>query len=379
MTLAAAGAPSRPLSGNRSSLCSVLLWMASDTFRWLESGYRNPPAPNEESFTDMNIRHLRDFLDRRVKVIQFDKSMERVNGADWEMWIHNRSHGIGLRIQAKKADKGGRYLFDHEVRSQRAYQCDQLIQHAAAVQCVPVYLLYNHWSWSGGAQEEAADAGLLCGHLATDDSHHGCTLVSAHDVQAELYRRQQNQNIRHKRLLGNSLPWNRVLCDERLPRARRNGEEVLRDIFAAVQYLDGSGRAAVANVIPGERRAHATGWEPSSVRDATAQQNATDAGSIGGRSASSRWVTPSHIRWGEGAFAQIPYEDSSEAADAVLEDGLRVLPDHVQALLDAHEFEPPPPPVPTRCTLLYDVSDEGSDEPPADFFGCVRQQREPAP
>ena len=370
MTLDAA-APSRPLPGNRSSLCSVLLWMASDTFRWLESGYRNPPAANEESFTDMNVRHFREFLDRRVKVIQFDKSRERVNGADWEMWIHNRSHGIGLRIQAKKADTGGRYLFDHEVRKQRAYQCDQLIQHAAAVACVPVYLLYNHWAWQGGAQEKAADAGLLCGHIAKDGSHHGCTLVSAHDVQAELYRRQKNRNIRHKRLWESSLPWNRVLCDERLPRAQRRGNAALRGIFAAVQHLDASGREAVADTLPGEQRTHATGRATSSVRDAATPQSTACARSSGGRSTPSRRVTPSHMRWGEDAFAQVPYEDTSEAADAVLEDGPQVLPEHVHALLDAHELEPPPPPVPTRCTLLYDVSDDVGNELPADSFGCV--------
>lgn len=298
MTLDAA-APSRPLPGNRSSLCSVLLWMASDTFRWLESGYRSPPAPNEESFTDMNMRHFREFLDRRVKVIQFDKSAERVNGADWEMWIHNRSHGIGLRIQAKKADRYGRYLFEHAVKKQRAYQCDQLIQHAAAVQCMPLYLLYNHWAWDGGEQDKAANAGLLCGHVAQDGSHHGCSLVSAHDVQAELYRRQQYQNIRHKRLWQSSLPWNRVLCDERLPHTRRGGEEVLRSIFTAVQHLDGSGRAAVAGALPSQRRVRANGRTFSSARDAATSQKSVGDESRGERSDPSRRVTPSHMRWGK--------------------------------------------------------------------------------
>ncbi|WSU11758.1 hypothetical protein OG245_30310 [Streptomyces sp. NBC_01116] len=371
MTLDAA-APSRPLPGNRSSLCSVLLWMASDTFRWLESGYRSPPAPNEESFTDMNMRHFREFLDRRVKVIQFDKSAERVNGADWEMWIHNRSHGIGLRIQAKKADRYGRYLFEHAVKKQRAYQCDQLIQHAAAVQCMPLYLLYNHWAWDGGEQDKAANAGLLCGHVAQDGSHHGCSLVSAHDVQAELYRRQQYQNIRHKRLWQSSLPWNRVLCDERLPHTRRGGEEVLRSIFTAVQHLDGSGRAAVAGALPSQRRVRANGRTFSSARDAATSQKSVGDESRGERSDPSRRVTPSHMRWGEEAFAQVPYEDTSEAADAVLHEGPQVLPGHVRALLDAHELEPPPPPVPTRCTILYDVSDDDRNEPPSDFLGCVR-------
>ncbi|MFF9870217.1 hypothetical protein ACF1G0_33380 [Streptomyces sp. NPDC013953] len=69
----------------------------------------------------------------------------------------------------------------------------------------------------------------------------------------------------------------------------------------------------------------------------------------------------------------MPYEDTSAAADAVLEQSPRLLPRHVRALLDASESEPPAPPVPTRCTVLYDVGDDEEDQPPAGhFFGCLR-------
>jgi hypothetical protein len=313
------------------SLCEVLLWIASDTFHWLHNGHhRYPPAPGEESFTDMNIRHLRQFLGDRVKVFQFNKDQERQNGADWEMWIHNRTHGVGLRIQAKKASKQGRYPFDHKVKKQNAYQCDLLVQHALAVRCAPVYLLYNHWDWEGGDEEEAAQAGRLCGHVVADGSHHGCTLLSAYRVQSEVGRKVDGHSLRHKVLWGESLPWNRVLCDHRgttNASPSRSSAEVLTDVFTAVKGLTFMGLARSPTYSSGP--------------------------------------TPSRGTWGDVAYAQTPYVDGVDDALAILRDGPHRLPPHALRLLEAHEAEPPPPPVPTAATVLVDVSDDRAQTPPS--------------
>ncbi|MER5759906.1 DUF6615 family protein [Streptomyces sp. NPDC002082] len=319
------------------SLCEVLLWMAGDTFHWLYNGHhRYPPAPGEESFTDMNIRHLRQFTGDRVKVFQFNKDQERLNGADWEMWIHNRSHGVGLRIQAKKAAKNGRYPFAHVVKKQNVYQCDLLVQHAHAVGCVPVYVLYNHGGQEGADERQSVPAGLLCGHVAADGSHWGCTLLSAYRVQSEIGRKLDGHSLRHSVLAGQSLPWNQVLCDRRDPaesRAPRSGHDVLRGMFAAVQGLTRSGL----------KQSPEYSAEP----------------------------TPSHGTWGDAAYADTPYEEGIDPM-AVLRDGPRPLPAHVLQLLEAHEAEPPPPPVPTAATVLIDVSDEVPPEPWNPSEGCVR-------
>ncbi|WP_030730193.1 DUF6615 family protein [Streptomyces sp. NRRL F-2890] len=323
------------------SLCEVLLWIAGDTFHWLNSGhYRYPPAPGEESFTDMNIRHLRQFVVDRVKVFQFTKYQERQNGADWEMWIHNRHRGVGLRIQAKKASKSRRYPFDYRAGQQNVNQCDLLVQHALAVDCVPVYLLYNHWDWEGGGEEEAAQAGLLCGHVAADGSHHGCTLLSAYRVQSEVRRKAGGHNVRHAALWADSVPWNRVLCDRRSganASSSRSSRAILTDVFTAVKELTLVGMDRSPRYSAGS--------------------------------------TPAHGDEEDFAYAQTSGLDGDDAALAVLRGGPHQLPSHVLRLLDAHEAEPPPPPVPTAATVLVDVSDDRTQTPPNWFEGCVRYGR----
>ncbi|MFE4335325.1 DUF6615 family protein [Streptomyces sp. NPDC056831] len=327
-----------PQAGQPPSLCEVLLWIAGDTFHWLHNGHhRYPPAPGEESFTDMNIRHLRQFVGDRVKVFQFTKDQERQNGADWEMWIHNRTHGVGLRIQAKKASRQKRYLFEYTVGKQNAYQCDLLVEHARAVGCVPVYLLYNHLDWKGGGDEEAARAGLLCGHVAADGSHHGCTLLSAYRVQSEVGGKAGGHNVRHAVLRAESLPWNRVLCDRRSSAhasSSRSSSKILSEVFAAVKGLTlvGMGLSPTYSSVP----------------------------------------TPSDGTQGDAAYARTPDGDGDGDTPAVLRGGPLLLPPHVVRLLDAHEAEPPAPPVPTVATVLVDVSDDRAQTPPNWFEGCVR-------
>ncbi|MFD0224409.1 DUF6615 family protein [Streptomyces hirsutus] len=327
-----------PQAVQQPSLCEVLLWIAGDTFHWLHNGHhRYPPAPGEESFTDMNIRHLRQFVGDRVKVFQFTKGQEGQNGADWEMWIHNRTHGVGLRIQAKKASKRKEYPFDYPVGKQNAYQCDLLVQHALAVGCVPVYLLYNHLDWEGGGEEEAARAGLLCGHVAGDGSHHGCTLLSAFRVQSEVGGKAGGRNVRHKVLRAESLPWNRVLCDRRSSAnasSSRSSSKILSEVFTAVKGLTlvGMGLSPTYSSVP----------------------------------------TPSDGTQGDAADARTPDGDGDDDIPAVLCGGPHRLPPHVLRLLDAHEAEPPAPPVPTVATVLVDVSDDRALTPPNWFEGGVR-------
>ncbi|MGW2822148.1 DUF6615 family protein [Streptomyces sp. NPDC001443] len=325
-------------AGQQPSLCDVLLWLAGNTFCWLNNGHhRYPPAPGEESFTDMNIRHLRQFVGDRVKVFQFTKGQERQNGADWEMWIHNRTHGVGLRIQAKKASKEGRYPFDYWVGKQPARQCDLLVQNARTVRCAPVYLLYNHLDWENGGEEEAAQAGLLCGHVAADGSHHGCTLLSAYRVQNEVGRKADGRNVRHAVLREESLAWNRVLCDRRGAAdaaSFHSSSEILTRVFTAVKGLTLVGRGLAPTYLAG--------------------------------------LTPSDGAEEDAAYAHCRDVDDVDDTLAILGGGPPRLPPHVLQLLQAHEAEPPVPPVPTVATVLVDVSDDRAQMPSSWLEGCVR-------
>jgi hypothetical protein len=300
--------------------------MASDSFQWLSDGYdQHSPAPGEETLTDVHIRHLRQAMGHRIKVIQFTKPQESRNGADWELWIHNRFHGVGLRLQAKRADARRQYGVDHWLHRQNAYQCDLLINHAPLVGCVPVYLLYNHTTWD---VDPAAEK-WLCGHTVPDGSHHGCSLVSAYQVQSQLFNLATGvrRNLDHVGLRASSLPWNRVLCDERVPiAADPRGTAALTEMLTAVHALDKSGRAALPSVPPCPTPSHAWSEHP------------------------------------EFELARPLFADHSDETAPKAPMRLKPLPAHVQVLLTMPSDERPRAlDVPTRGVVLYDVT--GVDEP----------------
>ncbi|MGP9017596.1 DUF6615 family protein [Streptomyces sp. BR1] len=320
--------------GSRPSLCGLLKWMASDTYHWLRDGYGpHTPPPGEETFTDVHIRHLRQAMGSRVKVVQFNKEQESFNGADWELWIHNRSHGLGFRIQAKKESKEGQYGFRYWLDERKAFQCDLLIHDAQAVGCIPVYLLYNHEAWA--IRKDAAR--LLCGHTADDRSHYGCSLLSAHQVQAQLFSQALGVRgrISHVQLREISAPWNQVLCDLKGKAGARDprGTGTLQAIQRRAEAVERAGWATLSSVDRGEfaSPSHACGGNPE-VRVGT-------------------WL-------GDQATEERP------------EPVLRALPDRVLRLLEADPLRPPEQPIPTRAVVLYDVSD--AEETVNHLVGCVR-------
>ncbi|MBJ6640365.1 hypothetical protein H4K36_25410 [Streptomyces sp. DHE7-1] len=308
--------------------------MASDSFHWLKDGHRDSPPPGEETLTDVHIRHLRQAMDGRIKVVQFNKAQESRNGADWELWIHNRSHGVGLRIQAKRANARGQYDVAYWLPQPEAYQCDLLIQHAFLAECVPVYLLYNHLTWS--LNPEASQ--WLCSHTAPDDSHHGCSLLSAYYVQSQLFGVTAGCNISHRGLRNASLPWNRVLCDERTTEvtADPRGFGILEGLLTAVHALEKDGKATLP------------------ARPSTA--------------------TPSHA-WSDNPRFQLarPLSDErGEDHEGGGEPQLRPLPERVLALLySAPGEEPYQPDVPTRGVILYDVTDVDAPRAQQPHQGCL--------
>lgn len=331
-TLSSASNSQTTWPGSRPSLCSLLMWMASDSYHWLHDGFQHhAPPPGEETLTDVHIRHLRQAMGNRVKAIQFNKAEESRNGADWELWIHNQSHGVGLRIQAKRENQTGQYGFDHWLKEQNALQCDLLIHHASRTQCLPVYLLYNHQYW--GTDRRITNS--LCSHTASDHSHHGASLVSARQVQAQLFQ----PRISHIRIRNSSLPWNQVLCDRRVPVSSHDpsGFGMLQTIRRTVDALGRFGREVLESSAP--------------------------AG----------LSTPSHARGGTAGLqgAHVP-EQGAEAREEAGDLVARPLPEHVRALMDNHTGWAAEYPVPTRCAVLYDIT-----EPPESQYlgfgdGCVR-------
>ena len=95
----------------------------------------------EETITETNLLALQR-LDQ-IFIQAFCKRREAKNGADWEWRILGDSHGLRMRVQAKRVDRHGfltgiRYFPKNGNRS----QLDLLIDDAEANDLLPVYCLY---------------------------------------------------------------------------------------------------------------------------------------------------------------------------------------------------------------------------------------------
>ncbi|MFE4205871.1 DUF6615 family protein [Streptomyces goshikiensis] len=198
---------------NDGLMCRTLCRCAERTFERLAESRTAGKALGEESFTDFNLQGLRRARGDRLVTHQFTREEKAGNGADWEWWFHADGHGFGMRVQAKKAHKDGRYVLRHYTRSfvGRVRQSDRLVEDAAASGCLPFYVFYNHRNWTAAGDELApAD----CDHTLADQRQMGCTLVSALVVQRAIVERMYGSSDHVKR---HSIPWNRVLCDSTVP------------------------------------------------------------------------------------------------------------------------------------------------------------------
>ncbi|MFF4454672.1 DUF6615 family protein [Streptomyces goshikiensis] len=195
------------------SVCRTLCRCAERTFERLAESHLAGKALGEESFTDFNLQDLRRAHGDRLVVHQFTREAEAGNGADWEWWFHDGGRGFGMRVQAKKAHKDGRYVLLHRTRSSgsQVLQSDRLVEDAAAAGCLAFYVFYNHQNWTAAGDERApAD----CDHTLADQRQVGCTVVSALVVQRVIVERVYRSSDHVKR---HSIPWNRVLCDSAVP------------------------------------------------------------------------------------------------------------------------------------------------------------------
>ncbi len=220
--------PSGKQGQRTGELCRTLCRCAERTYERLAESHLAGMALGEESFTDYNLQDIRQAHPDRVIIRQYNRREESRNGADWEWWFHDGTHGFGMRVQAKKAHKDGRYVLRHIVRGTGALQSTQLIEDAAASGCLPFYVFYNHKSWT------ATDDRLAprdCDHTQADQRQMGCTIVSALVVQrvmAEGMPRSSDHVKRH------SLPWNRFVCDSYRRRADVTSLETAFDHMGAL-------------------------------------------------------------------------------------------------------------------------------------------------
>jgi uncharacterized protein DUF6615 len=99
----------------------------------------------EETLTENNLVEVYRRHPVEVRLRKFSPHVEsRRSGADWEWWIGGRAGWLGLRIQAKRLNRGLRYeTLAYQSRNGR--QVDLLRASSAADGLVPLYCFYNAW------------------------------------------------------------------------------------------------------------------------------------------------------------------------------------------------------------------------------------------
>ncbi|MFI0780124.1 DUF6615 family protein [Streptomyces sp. NPDC021212] len=222
------------------SLCRTLRACATRTFERLAHDHFAGPVPGEEAYTQLNLQDLHRLHGDRVIIRDFMRREESRNGADWEWWFHAGGLGFGMRVQAKRAKRGGGYDLEHTVRSTGDRQSELLVNDALAAGCLPVYVLYNHRNWVPTSRfGQAVD----CRHGRGEQAQLGCTIVSALTVQSVL----RSRPVRAAHVRDQSVPWHRILCDA--PSEKRTGLEAAH---MEVQHLHFRGvedlQAAVVRV-----------------------------------------------------------------------------------------------------------------------------------
>lgn len=84
-----------------------------------------------------------------LRVLEFSRTEEAVNGADWEWWLEGRRMWFGMRVQAKALkSNGGSRSYDVNKTIKRAdgtveLQVDALCRQAGADRVPAIYVLYN--------------------------------------------------------------------------------------------------------------------------------------------------------------------------------------------------------------------------------------------
>ena len=158
----------------------------------------------EWGITDQNILALKRARSASIYVSK-DNSSERDTGADWEMWLLNRTatQALKFRVQAKILDTGSqRYL---EIN--REGQLQRLINQAQRASAYPIYCFYNYWPAGNSPGRSNCKS-------YPDDDLNGCAFVPASFVLACAARRRRQLVSLYPRML----PWHcLVSC---LPYAR---------------------------------------------------------------------------------------------------------------------------------------------------------------
>jgi hypothetical protein len=180
-------------------ICQTFKELARQTWDTLATSRAVNYAMQEETFTDLHLLHLK-LYHPEVKIINFTKPQEGINGADWEWWFRlPDGQWIGYRVQAKVLDVRSERFEQLYYRKDKSSvsQCDKLIAAAKADKthpCIPIYILYVHST----------------AHPKTVQAEHGCSLLSAYKIRAAKGVKGISLADWHKDLS----PWHELVCPD---------------------------------------------------------------------------------------------------------------------------------------------------------------------
>lgn len=86
------------------TLCDTFRTQSKRTWNLLGCASKIDSPINEETITELLLLNIKKYHQKDLFVKSFNKSEEKLNGADWEWWFLNSTakRGMGWRVQAKR-------------------------------------------------------------------------------------------------------------------------------------------------------------------------------------------------------------------------------------------------------------------------------------
>lgn len=196
---------------NKPYICPSFIYQSIKTWNWIKSGNISGITLSEESLTDFNLLELTLRHPNNIKTQKFTKNQESKTGADWEWWIYESNHWIGLRIQAKKLYSNSSL---YESLNESETQIEKLIKRAStnSIPLIPLYVFYNYSEDKTFFNEWECKIDPSC-HI-DDESWFGCTISYAPDVKKVLEnkKREKGKGKKFIDIIKISYPWSCLVC-----------------------------------------------------------------------------------------------------------------------------------------------------------------------
>jgi len=128
-----------------SKICRKFQYLSAWVMDVLSEAMERKLPCSEETVTEAILLKLSRYTGNNFGVKSFTKNEESINGADWEIWFCNGTHGISIRLQAKRLYRSGKY---EALKRGNSNQRKNLKEKAKEVGATPLYFFYNHNKFS---------------------------------------------------------------------------------------------------------------------------------------------------------------------------------------------------------------------------------------